>query len=196
MTMEELNEVFSCVMIPVRIAKLFKDKGMDQAFQLIRDDYCADYDDEYPATFDALGLISDFFESDHDEEQGISTMYFSDQTLMEYYRLCREETRLKKIPFQASVYVRQAEMNVQKWLDSPDCYYCDYQLKSEPEKQWGCGIVFLFDSDYFNEFYPLIYNMLGALNFYKTNLPALRREVDALKRPFAIVPYEPKGAAA
>ena len=37
MTMEELNEVFSCVMIPVRIAKLFKDKGMDQAFQLIRD---------------------------------------------------------------------------------------------------------------------------------------------------------------
>ncbi len=196
MTMEELNEVFSCVMIPVRIAKLFKDKGMDQAFQLIRDDYCADYDDEYPATFDALGLISDFFESDHDEEQGISTMYFSDQTLMEYYRLCREETRLKKIPFQASVYVRQAEMNVQKWLDSPDCYYCDYQLKIEPEKQWGCGIVFLFDSDYFNEFYPLIYNMLGALNFYKTNLPALRREVDALKRPFAIVPYEPKGAAA
>ena len=167
-----------------------------QAFQLIRDDYCADYDDEYPATFDALGLISDFFESDHDEEQGISTMYFSDQTLMEYYRLCREETRLKKIPFQASVYVRQAEMNVQKWLDSPDCYYCDYQLKIEPEKQWGCGIVFLFDSDYFNEFYPLIYNMLGALNFYKTNLPALRREVDALKRPFAIVPYEPKGAAA
>lgn len=150
MTMEELNEVFSCVMIPVRIAKLFKDKGMDQAFQLIRDDYCADYDDEYPATFDALGLISDFFESDHDEEQGISTMYFSDQTLMEYYRLCREETRLKKIPFQASVYVRQAEMNVQKWLDSPDCYYCDYQLKIEPEKQWGCGIVFLFDSDYFN----------------------------------------------
>lgn len=196
MTMEELNEVFSCVMIPVRIAKLFKDKGMDQAFQLIRDDYCADYDDEYPATFDALGLISDFFESDHDEEQGISTMYFSDQTLMEYYRLCREETRLKKIPFQASVYVRQAEMNVQRWLDSPDCYYCDYQLKIEPEKQWGCGIVFLFDSDYFNEFYPLIYNMLGALNFYKTNLPALRREVDALKRPFAIVPYEPKGAAA
>ena len=196
MTMEELNEVFSCVMIPVRIAKLFKDKGMDQAFQLIRDDYCADYDDEYPATFDALGLISDFFESDHAEEQGISTMYFSDQTLMEYYRLCREETRLKKIPFQASVYVRQAEMNVQKWLDSPDCYYCDYQLKIEPEKQWGCGIVFLFDSDYFNEFYPLIYNMLGALNFYKTNLPALRREVDALKRPFAIVPYEPKGAAA
>lgn len=196
MTMEELNEVFSCVMIPVRIAKLFKDKGMDQAFQLIRDDYCADYDDEYPATFDALGLISDFFESDNDEEQGISTMYFSDQTLMEYYRLCREETRLKKIPFQASVYVRQAEMNVQKWLDSPDCYYCDYQLKIEPEKQWGCGIVFLFDSDYFNEFYHLIYNMLGALNFYKTNLPALRREVDALKRPFAIVHYEPKGAAA
>lgn len=196
MTMEELSEVFSYVMIPVRIAKLFKDKGMDQAFELIRDNYCVDYDDEYSATFDALGLISDFFESDHDEEQGISTMYFSDQTLMEYYRLCREETRLKKIPFQASVYVRQAEMNVQKWLDSPDCYYCDYQLKIEPEKQWGCGIVFLFDSDYFNEFYPLIYNMLGALNFYKTILPAFRREVDALKRPFAIVPYEPKGAAA
>ena len=83
MTMEELNEVFSYVMIPVRIAKLFKDKGMDQAFELIRDNYCVDYDDEYSATFDALELISDFFESDHDEEQGISTMYFSDQTLMQ-----------------------------------------------------------------------------------------------------------------
>lgn len=196
MTMEELNEVFPCAVIPLRIAKLLKDSGLEQAFQTIRDDYRVDYDDEYPASLDALGLISDFFEGDYDEEQGISSMYFSDRTIMEYYRLCKEEARLKKIPFQASAYVHKAEGNVRRWLDSSGCYYCDYQIKIDTEKQWGCGIAFLFDSDQFYEFYPLLYNMLGALNFYKRELPALRREVDALKRPFAIVPYQPKGGAA
>lgn len=196
MTIKELSEFFSQTIIPLRIAKLLKSNGMELAFQTIRDEYHVDYDDEYPAALDALGLLSDFFEDDYDEEQGISTMYFSDQTIMEYYRLCREEARLKNFSFWRSSYVRQAERNVQRWLDAPDCYYCDYQLRVDLEEQWGCGIVFLYDPDYFNDFYPLVYNMLGALNFYKESLPALRREVDRLKRPFAIVPYEPKGAAA
>lgn len=196
MTMEQLCEVFSQSLIPLRVAKLLKDNGLEEAFQTIRDDYGVNDDDEYPATIEALALICDFFEGDYDEEQGISAMYFSDRTMMEYYRLCREETRLKNIPLHGSAYLHQAEMNAQRWLDAPDCYYCDYRLKIEPDEQWGCGITFLYDPDYFYEFYPLLHNMLGVLAFYKKTLPALRREVDALKRPFAIVPYEPKGAAA
>ncbi len=192
MTMEELSEVFSQAIIPLRIAKLLKDKGQEQAFETIRDCYHIDDEDEFPALLDALGAISDFFD-DYDEEQGISAMYFSDQSIKEYYWLCREETRLKKIPFWKSAYVSRAAANARRWLDSPGCYYCDYQLKTDLEEPWGCGIVFLYDPDYFYEFYPLLHNMLGALSFYKEHLPALRREVDQLKRPFAIVPYTPKG---
>lgn len=193
MTMTELSEVFSLALIPLRIAKLLKDHGMDQAFEAIQNDYHVDDGDEYPASLDALGTISDFFEDNYEEEQSVATMYFSDQSIMEYYRLCREEARLKKIPLWESPYVSRAEMSVQRWLEAPGCYYCDYRLEIDPDKQWGCGIVFLYDSDYFYEFYPLFHNMLGALSFYKEALPDLRREVDRLKRPFAIVPYTPKG---
>jgi len=196
MTMEELDDVLSQALIPVRVAKLLKDNGMEQAFQVIRDGYLVDYYDEFPASIEALENISDYFEGDYNEDEDISTMFFSDQSIMEYYRLCQEETRIKKIRFEESVHVYKAAERVRGWLEAPGCYYCDYRLEIKPAEQWGCGILFLYDPNYFYEFYPLLYNMLGALSFYKESLPALRREVDELKRPFAIVPYDPKGAAA
>ena len=55
MTMEELSEVFSQAIIPLRIAKLLKDKGQEQAFETIRDCYHIDDEDEFPALLDALG---------------------------------------------------------------------------------------------------------------------------------------------
>lgn len=195
MTMEELSEAIFQVLIPVRVAKLLKDNQADTAFEIVRDCYCVDYDDEYPASIDALENICDYFDHDCCEDEDAYFMYFSDRAIVEYYYLCREEARLKNIPLGESVHVYQAEKKVRHWLDVPGCYYCDYQLKVEPTEPWGCGIFFLYGYEFY-EFYPLLQRMLGVLNFYKQSLPALRREVDELKRPFAIVPYQPKGAAA
>lgn len=184
---------FEQITIPVRVAKLLKDNGMEQAFQTIRDRYCVNYDDKYSVLIDALENLCGHVDNDYDEEDMIATMYFSDQTIMEYYRLCLEEARLKKIPFSETPSVQRAEWNVREWMDAPGCYY---ELRIETQKEWGCGIVFEYDAEYFYEFYALLSRMLPVLVFYKESLPAFRWEVEQLKRPFAIVPYHSKGAAA
>lgn len=195
MTMEELSENLSQALIPVRVAKLLKENGKDLAFEIAQGLYCVDPDDEFTASIEALENICDYFDHDCSEERDEYFMYFSDRTVMEYYRLCREEARLKKIPFEGSNHVLKAEWAVQRWIDEPGCFYCDYKLEAEPDRSWGCGIRFTYGYEFF-EFYPLLQRMLGVLDFYKQSLPALRQEVEELKRPFAIVPYEPKGAAA
>lgn len=196
MTMVDLQDRFFDALVVVRVAKLLKDHGREDAFQLIRDCYCADYDDEYPASIEALENISDFFRHDYDDESDMERMYFSDRAIMEYYRLCREDARLRKIPFEESPLVKKAEDYVQEWMNEPGCYYCGYGIKLDPEEQWGCGIIFDYSAYDFYEYYPLLQRMLHVLDFYRDELPTLRREVDALKRPFAIVPYLPKGGAA
>ena len=195
MTMDELAESFSQALIPVRVAKLLKENQKNLAFEIVRDLFCVDCDDEFSASIEALENICDHFDHDCSEDHSEYFMYFSDQTIMEYYQLCREETRLKKIPFEGSSHVLKAEWAVRRWMEVPGCFYCDHKLEAEPDKSWGCGIRFTYSYEFF-EFYPLLERMLGVLDFYTQSLPALRREVDELKRPFAIDPYDPKGAAA
>lgn len=196
MTMSDLSESIWELTIPVRVAKLLKENGMEQAFQNILEEYSIDCDGEYWVSIYALENLCDHVENDYDEQEEIVTMYFSDRTVMEYYRLCQDEARLTQVPFSETPSVKQAEENVRKCLDVPECYYCGYWLRVEPEEEWGYGIVFEYDASYFYEFYALLSRMVQVLVFYRENLPALRREVDQLKRPFAIVPYQPKGAAA
>lgn len=195
MIIQELQELLPQALVPVQVAKLLKTYGEEAAFQAVCRICSVDSNDEYAASIEALEHIYDFVERDYDEANDIEMMYFSDQTIMEYYRLCREDARLRKIPFEKSPLVRKAADHVREWLYEAECYYCGYELRIDPEKQWGCGIFFECFTEMFWEYYPLLRRLLNALAFFKAELPALRREVDALKRPFAIVPYTPKGAA-
>lgn len=196
MTMSDLNESFWQLTVSVRVAKLLKDNGMEQLFEGIRDRYAVDCDSEYWVAIEALENLCEYVESNYNEYDETGTMYFSDQTIMEYFRLSLEEARLKKIRFTQTPSVQRAIRSAKEWMEAPGCYYCAYLLKLRPKQEWGCGILFEYDGSYFCEFYALLSRMVQVLAFYRENLPALRREVDQLKKVFAIVPYQPKGAAA
>ena len=177
------------------MAKLLKEHSKEDAFQLICHTCCIDSDFEYQACVNALENISDFFQSDCDEndDDDAEILYFSDRTMMEYYWLCREYARLKEISFDVCPYVRNAKKHAREWLYVNGCYYCSYELEIDLEKAWGCGIRFEYSTCEFWEFLPLLERMLEVLDFYKTELPKLRSEMEGLKRPYAlaVIPAEP-----
>lgn len=196
MTFSDFQDFFPRAVTGVQVAKLLWDYQKRDAFKDVCTGSPIDEDCEYMTVIEALHSICDYVSSDDESDEEASYFYFSDQTIMEYYRLCQEYARMKGLPFGECTLVQEAANHVREWLEVIDCYYCGYELETDTEKQWGCGIRFLYDMDYFWEFYPLLQRMLKVLSFFQEKLPALRREVDATKRPFAIVPYEPKGAAA
>lgn len=193
MTFSDFQDFFQRAVTGVQVAKLLWDHKKENAFQEVCAGCRVDEDCEHMTVVEALYNICDHVIGDDGEEEDVGFFYFSDRTMMDYFRLCREYARMKKIPFEECPPVKEAEAHIWDWLGVTDCYYCGYALKTDTEKSWGCGIRFEYDVEYFWEYYPLLQRMLEALAFFPEKLPALGREVDALKRPFAIVPYVPKG---
>ena len=193
MDISDLSESLIGILNMVRVAKALKDHGKGSAFQAISGYPCDPYF-EQEVCVRALEEMCCHFRADYDEENEIENLFFSDHSLMEYYRLCREHARLAQISFERSPWVARAVAHVREWLDVEDCYYCSYELKTEPGAEWGCGIQFQYDASYFWEFPFLALRMLAALAFYEWELPTLRVEVDRLKRPYALVLVPPKAA--
>ena len=188
MNYEELAEIIRPALTPVRAALLLKQYGKDDVFQQICTYYAVNPDEDLSAYYDALAYISDYFEaSDADESSDdVASMYFSDRDMMEYYRLCREFARLNHLPFEECCPVLKAKSHVQEWMGADGCYYCGYTLQTDTTTEWGCGILFQYCVYEFWEFFPLLQRTLEALAFYKRELPALRHEVDDLKRNYAL----------
>lgn len=193
MKLSDLLHSFPSALMVVRVAKLLKEHGREGAFQMVCHTCCIHSDFEYQSCIEALENISDHFEAEYHEDNETEILYFSDRGMMEYFQLCREYARLKKIPFEQCIYVRDAKGHAREWLYVNGCYYCTYELKLNPEEAWGCGIRFEYSTCEFWEFCPLLERMLEVLDFYKTELPKLRSEVEELKRPYAlaVIPAEP-----
>ena len=177
MKLSDLLHSFPSALMVVRVAKLLKEHGREGAFQMVCHTCCIHSDFEYQSCIEALENISDHFEAEYHEDNETEILYFSDRGMMEYFQLCREYARLKKIPFEQCIYVRDAKGHAREWLYVNGC----------------CGIRFEYSTCEFWEFCPLLERMLEVLDFYKTELPKLRSEVEELKRPYAlaVIPAEP-----
>ena len=141
MDISDLSESLIGILNMVRVAKALKDHGKGSAFQAISGYPCDPYF-EQEVCVRALEEMCCHFRADYDEENEIENLFFSDHSLMEYYRLCREHARLAQISFERSPWVARAVAHVREWLDVEDCYYCSYELKTEPGAEWAAASNF------------------------------------------------------
>lgn len=173
MTLEEIH-----IIMPALYAiKKLHDVGRKDVIKQI--DGTVDADDFFALGYEAIEYISDYVFSYYSEYSGDSSFYFSDDSIMEYYRLCREYSKLKGISLKDNPYMKKAEDTVRENLDS-SCYYCYYRLKTKVNHRLAAGIVFYFSCDFY-EYESLVYRMADVIDFYRNEVCVLKDEVRRLK---------------
>lgn len=150
-----------------------------------------DSDNCYTFSLEALEHICDFVAADYNEEREVSSYYFSDESIMKYYRLCRKYSKQKGISLKENPYMQRAEQEVSEWLSS-SCYYCGYILQTKLNHEWASGIVFYYDVNFF-EFDALLERMVNIIDFFRCEVETLDNECETVK--FIAIPIEEKRAA-
>lgn len=152
---------------------------------------------KYQSSYDQLDIIQytleeicDYFDvSDCEEEDAEGEVfYFSDAVIRDYYRLCRERSRLMKHPFEEDPYTSRAEQMVEEWLSVNGCYYCYPEISIDHDQEYGYGVRFTYDPCNFWEFGALAERMTYLLKDFREAMAPLRHEVEQLKRQVALVP--------
>ena len=180
----------------IRLAKACINAKNLHAFSVIRGfTYQSSYDQMEIIQY-VLGEICDYFTVSDCEEDDVEAeaFYFSDAAIRDYYRLCRERSRLMGHPFGEDPYTAKAEQMVNEWLSVNGCYYCYAEVSIDHDQEYGYGIRFAYDPCNFWEFGALAERMTYLLNDFREAALPLRREVEQLKRQVALVPVSTQTA--
>lgn len=178
--MEDAFDYASYTITMLQVAKMAYDTGrMDVVERL--GCFSFDCDDEYGFALEGMDALCDFMRDSGEENGEIQTMYFSSKNMMEYYRLCREHSRLTGIPLKNNSFIKRAEEHVREQMEAQDCYYCNYFLQTKINHKWASGIVFQYDCSYFSEYLALFSRLLYVFEFYDCEVAALRFDVWKLK---------------
>jgi hypothetical protein len=136
-------------------------------------------DYEFEVIIEALMSLSDAVWSNYSEYDEVETMYFSHPDIMEFYRLCREHSRLAHVPLRANPYMQKARRFVDSCLDQ-GCPVCDYRLQTKTNHKWASGIVFKMWPEFENHLVLLIL-MAKIFDYYTRELARLKAELAEMK---------------
>lgn len=170
----------------LEVAAMVYETGYEHILEDLSE-YCFIQDEEYEFATNGIHGLCDFVGENYDENNEINSLYFSSEDMMDYYRLCRELSKLCNIPLKKCPYMQRAETTVREWLFQLDCYYCNYRLQTKINHKWASGIVFQYDASYFYEYLALFSRLLYVFSFYSEMVKELRLEVEAMKRQQAVL---------
>lgn len=122
-------------------------------------DEALDSDNCFAFALEALDRICDFVAINYNEQSELNGYYFSDTSIMEYYRLCRKYSEQNGVKLEDNKYIQRAKQEVDECLNS-ECYYCYYLLQTKTNHDWASGIVFYYDENFY-EFDALLERMVG-----------------------------------
>lgn len=74
--------------------KMLYDNGREDILDIVDD--AIDSDNCFTFAMEALENVCDFVACNYNEERMVSSYYFSDESIMEYYRLCRKYSKDRK----------------------------------------------------------------------------------------------------
>lgn len=155
-------------------AALFATYGrLDALINLGYEEPC---ESEYDIFWETLGMIMDFVDSDYIEEYEVNTWYFSDRSMMEYYRLCRIYGSGHRLKLRDNPYIQKAQEYVESCMDFGERYGYGWLLQTKVNHQWASGIVFRTDCNFCGEF-DLIVALLEIQAWYKEALYPLRKKL-------------------
>ena len=156
------------------MAKRIYDNGRKDILDRI--DAEIDPDDSYWFANGALEMICDYVDMKYDEEREVTSYYFSDESIMEYFKYCRQYAKIKGVKLQDCDYMKKANDKVHEQLES-GCYYCDFHMETKINHEWASGIVFQFDANFY-EFEALLLRILEIISFFRSEVVELKKEMD------------------
>jgi phenylalanine-4-hydroxylase len=165
--------------ISVYVCKIIHDTGRLKEFMQDGPEY-VDSDTDYAAVRIGLYYVTEKVWSSvtHDSDYGevIETLYFSDSTIMEYYRLCREYGKRHGVKLATNPYMLEAKRFVDNCLDQ-GCPVCEYRLQTKINHDWASGVVFRMWPEFEWHFalLTLIHQIFG---FYREQLQRLKKELE------------------
>jgi hypothetical protein len=170
--------------VGVYVHKLLHDNGrLDEYRQYAPEhvDCDADYEAEHLGLYYVTEKVWGSRSYDPDYDSGIETLYFSDSNIMEYYRLCREYGKRRRVKLSENPYMLEAQRFVDNCLGQ-GCPVCDYRLQTKVNHDWASGIVFKMwpEFEWRFELLTLINHVFG---YYKEQLQKLKQE---LEMPYSI----------
>lgn len=150
-------------------------------------------EDFYCMFYELLSLTADAIWNDYDESYDVGKWYFSNRSMVEYYRLCRIYGRAHKLKRKDNPYMRDAERYVEGVMDLGCCGY-GWRLNTGVKHEWASGIVFRTDC-YFNGEYELLEALLCIQEWFTRAVIRLRgklMEERVIRVPTLPAPAEKK----
>lgn len=161
----------TCLLPSIRIARMMYAYGkLDEMIDLGFD---SPSEDHYMMWYELLSLVADAIWQDYDESYDVNKWYFSNRSMVEYYRLCRVYGDAHKLKLKDNPYMKEAERFVESCMDLDDSCGYGWRLNTGVNHEWASGIVFRSDC-YFNGEFDLLEALLGIQDWYPRAVIRLR----------------------
>ena len=184
------DEDITYLLPSIRIARIMYDYGkLDEMVDMGYDSADEDY---YMMWYELLSLAADGIWQDYDENYDVNKWYFSNRSMVEYYRLCRVYGSAHRLKLRDNPYIKEAEQFVEARMDLDDSCGYGWYLNTGVKHEWASGIVFRSDC-YFNSELDLLEALLSIQEWYPRAVIRLRGKL--MEEGVVRVPMLPAPAA-
>ena len=169
-------EYFEMSLIPIMVGKVLSDVGREKDYLERIGASPIEAEDYFSYIIEGLTTVCDFWEGREVGPYMDYCWFFSDQSMMDFYRLCRDWSRQRGIGLKDNPYMRHAEQELEEQLDSiHSCYYV-YRYSTKVNHRWASGIT-LYISPEFNQEFALLKALAYLFDYYKRTAERLRYEI-------------------
>lgn len=169
-------EYFEMSLIPIMVGKVLSDVGREKdylegigASPIVAEDY-------FSYILEGLITVCDFWEGREVGPYMDSCWFFSDQSMMDFYRLCRDWSRQRGILLTNNPYMERARIELEEQLNSINSYYYTFRYSTKVNHRWASGIT-LYLSPEFNQEFSLLKALAHIFDYYKHMVEELRYEI-------------------
>lgn len=149
-----------------------KGEGLFNAFEKVRFD--PEY--QYELFWEALMYASDFYDEKYHEDDDATEYTLSDKVVTEYYVLCKQYGRRKRIRFKDNPYVKKADDYVTEQMNAIRDYGIGWNLFTKTTGEYTSALnIWLYPG--FIQTVELIESILDVFDFYEKEIQTLRAEL-------------------
>ena len=134
-------------------------------------------DEFFSLFYEVIGATVDFLNCDYLDYYDVNKWYFSNKSMVEYYRLCRVYGSAHGLKLKDNPYMRQAQRFIENVMDFDYCEGYSWHLNTKMNHEWASGIVFCTDC-YFNGEYRLLEALLEIGRWYEDGVKRLREVLE------------------
>ena len=169
-------ECFDYILGMLSIIQLMRD--YQKADQLLDQyDKCEiDPDFECELFLDAMGYAVEFLSVHYIESEDCEEYFMADETMTEYYRLCRDYGRKCGIKWKMNPYVQKADQMVKQSMDTITDYGFSWKISTGVRHKYASSLHFYRYPD-FMQTVQLIESVLEIFEFYHTEIKILKAEL-------------------